>query len=157
MARSQSLVSGLRRGTGPCVPRWRDIRVSSKEILAVVSVLDACQSGKVHSVNGGCAASRLVGLKVRVDPFIRARTQQPQRFVCPFCQTLAGRRIVPGVGESDIQPARLSQWESRRDRRYAANLPMHVMADPHDDLGRSASKSIRSEEHTSELQSLAYL
>ena len=133
---------GSRMGTRLCVPRWRDIRVSSKEILPVVFVFDACQSGKVHPVNGGCAASRLVGLKVRVDPFIRARTQQPQGFVCPLCQTLAGRRIVPGVGESDIQPARLSQWKSRRARRHPANLPMHVMTDPHDDLRRSAPKSI---------------
>src|SRR2546422_10908325 len=101
-----------------CLRSWRDVRVSSKEILPVIFVFDACESCKVHPVNGGCASPRLVGLKVRVDPFICARTQQPQGFVCPFCQTLAGRRSVPGVGEPDIQPARLSQWKSRRGRRH---------------------------------------
>src|SRR4051812_2148260 len=61
----------LRRGNllAGAISPWRDIRVASEEILRVIFVFDAGQSGEVHRVNCGGAASRLVGLKVRVDPF----------------------------------------------------------------------------------------
>src|SRR5687768_8605997 len=79
---------------------WRNIRVSAEEILRVVFGFDRRESSKVHRVNGGCAGAGLVGLKVCVDSFIRTRPQQAQGFVGPLGQTLAGRRVVPGVGES---------------------------------------------------------